>query len=429
MKKLILTALIILASCAMLSAGGTKENMEKVTVWHSSQGTALTTFEEIVETFNETIGKEKGIEIEAVYQGKANDVLTKVNAALGTQTLPDIAMMDATAALDMNNTDEIVTLEELGIDTSSILPVALASFTSERGMIALPFNASALLFYYNKTLYDEKGLTAPSTIDDMTTSASVLGEKDGSGTLTLSAFSGIPTTYELTYFISQQNGGTYLVNNRNGHSAAATEVLFGKEGTYRAFLEKWQKLFQTGYCDALSSGVSDDFIAGRTASMLASSSNLTRILSSVGDSFEVGVGRVPLVNETSNGKAVVSGGALFSFTSSDAVKTVLEYLVSEDVQAEWSEDTGYVPVNTGTYTTETYSAFLKKNPLYRTALEYLLSSDENMVNVWLPSAYTIYYSFQKNVADVVNGTLTVDKAVEEMVRTVQDALDTYNRQN
>ncbi len=429
MKKLILSALIVLASCVMLTAGGTKENKEKVTVWHSSQGSALTTFEEIVDTFNETIGEEKGIVIEAVYQGKANDVLTKVNAALGTSTLPDIAMMDATAALDMNNTGAVVTLEELGIDTSSILPAALASYTSEKGTIALPFNASALLYYYNKTLYDEKGLSVPQTIDEMTASAAILGEKDRNGNLTVSAFSGIPTTYELTYFISQQRGGTYLVNNKNGHEGTATEVLFGAEGTYRAFLEKWNNLFATGYCDALSSGVSDDFIAGRTASMLASSSNLTRILSTVGDSFEVGVSRVPLVNETSNGKAVVSGGALFSFTKSEAVKTVLEYLITSDVQARWSEETGYVPVNTETCTSEAYSSFLEKNPLYRTALEYLLESDGSMVNVWLPSAYTIYYSFQKNVADVVNGNLGIDDAVSEMVKTVQDALDTYNRQN
>ena len=429
MKKLMSVLFIVLVSCTVLTAGGTKEDKQRVTVWHSSQGSALTSFEEIVETFNETIGREKGIVIEAVYQGKANDVLTKVNAAIGTSTLPDIAMMDATAALDMNNTGALVTLEELGIDTSSILPVALASYTSEKGTIALPFNASALLYYYNKTLYDEKGLSAPLTIDDMTLSASVLGEKDRNGSLTVSAFSGIPTTYELTYFISQQRGGTYLVNNKNGHEGTATEVLFGKEGTYRAFLEKWQALFSTGYCDALSSGVSDDFIAGRTASMLASSSNLTRILASVGSSFEVAVGRVPLANETSNGKAVVSGGALFSFTNTEAVKTVLEYLISTDVQAKWSEDTGYVPVNTETYTSETYSAFLEKNPLYRTALEYLLESDDSMVNVWLPSAYTIYYSFQKNVADVVNGALSIDNAVDEMVKTVQDALDTYNRQN
>ncbi len=429
MKRFLLSTMIAFVSCMLLTAGGAKEEKEKVTLWHSSQGSALTTFEEIVDTFNETIGEEKGIVIEAVYQGKANDVLTKVNAAQGTSTLPDIAMMDATAALDMNNTDSIVTIEKLGIDTSSILPVALASFTSEKGTIALPFNASALLYYYNKTLYDEKGLSSSLTIDDMTSSAPILGEKDAGGSLTVSAFSGIPTTYELTYFIAQQTGGTYLVNNRNGHDGTATEVLFGKEGTYRAFLEKWQKLFETGYCDALSSGVSDDFIAGRTAAMLASSSNLTRILSSVGDSFEVGVSRVPLVNETSNGKAVASGGALFAFTESEAVKTVLEYLVSPDVQAKWSEETGYVPVNMETYTSEAYSAFLSNNPLYRTALDYLVESDGSMVNVWLPSAYTIYYSFQKNVADVVNGTLAIDDAVTAMEKTVQDALDTYNRQN
>ncbi len=429
MKKLT-TIIALLSSVSFLFAGGAKESdTTRVTIWHSSQGTALAAFEEIVEEFNETVGKEKKIEIDAVYQGKANDVLTKVNASLGTGTLPDIAMMDATAALDMNHTEEIVTLEELGFDTSSILPVALASFTSEKGTIALPFNASALLYYYNKTLYDEKGVTAPTTIDEMKDIAPIIGEKDRNGNLTLSAFSGIPTTYELSYFISQQRGGTYLVNNKNGHMGAATEVLFENEGTYREFLEKWKALFDTGCCDALSSGVSDDFISGRTASMLASSSNLTKILSSVGDSFEVGVSTVPLVNGTSNGKAIVSGGALFSFTKSDEVKTVLEYLTSADVQAEWSEETGYVPVNTETYTNKDYTEFLEENPRYRTALEYLLASDNTMVNVWLPSAYTIYYSFQKNVLDAVSGSLTVDEAVKEMAETVQNALDVYNAQN
>ncbi len=162
--------------------------------------------------------------------------------------------------------------------------------------------------------------------------------------------------------------------------------------------------------------------------MLASSSNLTRILASVGDSFEVGVARVPLVNGTSNGKAIVSGGALFSFTSSDAVKTVLEYLSSASVQAYWSEKTGYVPVNTEAYTSEEYTEFLEENPLYRVALEYLGDSDGNAVNVWLPSAYTIYYSFQKNVSDAVNGK-DIDEVVSEMVKTVQNALDVYNAQN
>ncbi len=429
MKKLSAVLVFILLS-SLLFAGGSSEKSDvtTVTIWHSSQGTALSAFEEIVEGFNEGTGKEKGIRIDAVYQGKANDVLTKVNAALGTASLPDIAMMDATAALDMDHTGAVVTLEELGLDTSSILPAALASFTSEKGTIALPFNGSALLYYYNKTLFDEKGVAVPTTIDEMTAAAPLIAEKDENGNLTLAFFSGVPTTYELSYFISQQNGGTYLVNNRNGHDGGATEVLFGKEGTYRAFLEKWTELFSTLCCSSITSGVSDDFIAGRTAGMLASSSNLTRILASVGDSFEVGVARVPLVNGTSNGKAIVSGGALFSFTSSDAVKTVLEYLSSASVQAYWSEKTGYVPVNTEAYTSEEYTEFLEENPLYRVALEYLGDSDGNAVNVWLPSAYTIYYSFQKNVSDAVNGK-DIDEVVSEMVKTVQNALDVYNAQN
>lgn len=219
-----------------------------------------------------------------------------------------------------------------------------------------------------------------------------------------------------------------MVNKENGHKGTPDEVLFGKEGTYKAFLEKWKTLFDTGFASAVSSGVSDDFVSGRTLSMLASSSNLSRIISSVGSDFEVGVAPVPMVDEEATGGAIVSGGALFTFNNSSAVKTVLEYLSSPSVQAEWSEETGYVPVNMETYKDDDYIVFIKENPLYCVASDYLLSSSDRMVNVWLPSAYTIYYSFQKNVADVINGR-DIDEAVKEMETTVMDALETYSAQN
>ncbi|MBQ4500936.1 MAG: ABC transporter substrate-binding protein, partial [Spirochaetales bacterium] len=74
MRKLTLIFIIIaMAVAAPLFAAGGKENAEtaKVTIWHSAQGANATVFEEIAQTFNDTIGKEKGIEIEAIYQGKA----------------------------------------------------------------------------------------------------------------------------------------------------------------------------------------------------------------------------------------------------------------------------------------------------------------------------------------------------------------------
>ncbi len=428
MKKIKLFLILALLP-ALLAAGGTKEDgLKHVIIWHSSPAGVLNLFNEIIEEFNETAGKENGIEVEAIYQGKANDVLTKVNAAMDTDSLPDIAMMDATAALDMNRSPKTVTLEKLGMDTSSILPAALSSYTSERGTIALPFNASVLLYYYNRTEFDRNGVSVPDTIDEMTSSAPLLGKKDKEGNLTVSAFSGLPATYELSYFISQEDGATYLVNNRNGHMGGADRVLFGEEGTYRAFLEKWGALYATGFYNPVSHGVTDDFLAERCMSMLASSSNLSRILSSAGDSFEVGVAPVPLVGSCHARKAIVSGGALFTFTDSSEVKTVLEYLVSPAVQSRWSEGTGYLPVNTETYSEDEYIQFLDDNPAFRTALECLLTSDEDAVNVWLPSAYTIYYSFQKNIAEYLESG-QLDRAVNEMVKTVQDAIDTYRAQN
>ena len=424
MARKLFTVTIIILMAASLFAAGKAERTEKtvVTVWHSAQGSNAAAFEEIARTFNTTVGKEKNIEMEAIYQGKANDVLTKVNAATGTASLPDIAMMDATAATDMNHSPYLVTVDRLGIDTSDILACAISSYTSENGLLALPFNASALLFYYNRSVYDSLGLVPPRTLDDMAQVVAKSASEDRTG------FSGVPATFELSTFIGAQHGLSYMLNNRNGHDGAATEVLFGKEGTYRAFLEKWKAVYDTGAYNPISSGVTAEFTSARTASMLASSSNLASVINAVSGDFEVGVAKVPMVDEDATGGTVISGGALFSFTDSDAVKTVLEYLVSPDVQSVWSEATGYVPVNTKTYDTASYRTFLEKNPLYRVAIDSLLDSDAGLANVWVPSAYSIYYSFQANIVDVLNGK-DIDSAVDEMAGIVENAIRTYSSQN
>lgn len=422
MKKITLLVLILVLP-ALVFASATKEKaVNTVTIWHSAQGQNATVFEQITEEFNSTIGKDSGIQIEAIYQGKANDVLTKVNAASGTTELPDIAMMDATAATDMNHSSHLVTMDSLGIDTSDILGCAISSYTSERGLLALPFNASALLLYYNKTVYDSLGLEPPRTLDDFISIISL------TATTARTGFSGVPATFELSTFIGAQNGLSYMVDNRNGHDGGATKALFEEEGTYRAFLEKWKQLYETGAYNPISNGVTAEFTSGRTAAMLASSSNLASVISATDGAFEVGVAPVPMVNDRATGGTVISGGALFCFTQSEAVRTVLEYLVSAEVQAKWSEGTGYVPVSYKAIETSSYQSFLDNHPLYKVALDSLLDSNPGLANVWVPSAYSIYYSFQANIVDVLNGK-DIDAAVKEMAATVDAAIATYNSQN
>lgn len=422
-KRFLAIALVLMVAFSAFGAGS-NESKDKtvVTIWHSAQGSNTEVFEQLAETFNSTIGQQKDIEIEPIYQGKANDVLTKVNAATGTDSLPDIAMMDATAATDMNSSPYLVTVNKLGLDVSDILECAISSYTSENGLLAVPFNASALLYYYNKSLYDSLGLVPPRTLDDMANVVAKTASAERSG------FAGVPATFELSTFIGAQHGLSYMLNNRNGHDGAATEVLFGKEGTYKAFLEKWKKVYDTGAYNPISSGVTAEFTSGRCAAMLASSSNLASVINAASGEFEVGVAKVPIVNDDATGGTVISGGALFSFTESDAVRTVLEYLISADVQAIWSEGTGYVPVCKKAYETPSYKAFLEKNPLYKVASDSLMDSNAGLANVWVPSAYSVYYSFQANIADVLGGK-DIDTAVAEMVGIVESAISTYAAQN
>ena len=427
------TALLAAILCAsLLAAGGSTEQDEgTVIIWHSNSGAIGTAFDDIVERFNSTIGEEKGITIEAIYQGAANDVLTKVKAAAAadTSTLPDIAQLDATAALDMKNSDYLVLPAAIGADTSSVMPSALESLSSERGLLAVPFNASSLLFYYNKTLFDSLGLEPPETLDDFAAIAPLLGEKDSSGRITRYAFAGVPATYELGAFIGAQKGLSYMVDEENGHTGTPRKVLFGEEGTFRNFLEHWKNLYDTGYVNSITSGISTEFAAGRTASMLASSSNLSTVMNTVGGRFSVGTAFVPKTDEEATGGVNIGGGALFSFTSSEAVKTVLEYLISEDTQLEWAEKTGYMPVCTGLDDNPEYQAFLERNPQFRIAMEQTEASNPKVTGVWIPSAYQIYYSFQTEIRNVTENGKDIDAAVSDMERTVQKALDDYAAQN
>ncbi|MCR4676833.1 MAG: extracellular solute-binding protein [Sphaerochaetaceae bacterium] len=428
MKKLtvlLLTALV--AFSVFAGASAEKKETVEVEIWHSAQGTNSTVFDEIIDDFNSTVGKEKGIHVESIYQGKANDVLTKVKAASGTSSLPDIAMMDATAAVDMNTSRDLVTIDALGIDTSRILENGLSSYTSENGLLALPFNASALLYYYNKSLYDSLNIVPPGTIEEMAQAVAKTGKKDEKGNLVRAGFAGIPTTFELSTFIGAQKGLSFLLDNRNGHDGLATKVIFGEEGTYKAFLLEWKKVYDTGYYSTIGSGVTAEFTSGRCAAMLASSSNLASVINNA-EGFEVGVSAVPVVNSEATGGTVISGGALYAFSSSEAVKTVLEYLISPEVQAKWSEGTGYVPVNTDTYKTESYSKFLAENPLYRVASDALLNSNAKMTNVWVPSAYSVYYAFQTNIVNYLNGT-DIDATVSEMEEIINSAIKVYREQN
>ena len=442
MKKITVFIISLLLVSLSIYAAGSSENSDVIHLvwWHSNSGVLGEATDALVEEFNKTTGAETGIEVEAVYQGSANDTLTRVKTVAqtgNTDDLPDLVQLDATGVVDMSTYENIYYIDDLaaanGDDLSFMLDHALESMRYKGKVIGLPFNASTILFYYNKTLFDSLGYEAPHTLDELIEMAPSLIEKDAKGNISRYALANVPTTYELCAFIGMQNGLSYITDMKNGHEGTPTHTVFREEGTLKAFLEKWRELYQTGGLYNLTSGVSAEFAAGRTACMLASTSSLTSVLEAVGNRFELGVAPLPMVNEDATGGVNLGGGALFTFQKDSereiAVWTFMKFLTSAQAQLYWHIETGYLPVNRYTYEMDEYNAHCEENPLFRVASDQLLASNPEVVGLWIPNAYQVYYSFQSNIRSMLEENLSIDETVSRMADEIDGYLDDFNEQN
>ncbi|HKM05530.1 MAG TPA: extracellular solute-binding protein, partial [Sphaerochaeta sp.] len=239
MKKTIFIALVLtgIFSFSLFAQAKTEkpsaEQPKTIIWWHYNSGLAGKATDAIVEDFNNTVGKEQNIRVQAVYQGKASDVLTKLKAIFQSGTnngLPDLVQLDGSGVLDIRDNEYLISMEKLAnqdkFDLSAILDSARLSVAYKDEMIAMPFNSSTIMLYYNKSAFDEVGILGPPrTLDELAQVATKLKKTDTKGKVVRYGFANVPTTYELIVWLGQQNGVSYLTDKENGHTGIPTKVL------------------------------------------------------------------------------------------------------------------------------------------------------------------------------------------------------------
>ena len=119
-KKLVVWLTGIAMMTGILSGCG--ENAGKsadpvtLTVWTYYNGEQLDAFNALVDSFNETVGKEKGITVESSSQGSVNDLETNVMAAaeekVGADDMPSIFSAYADTAYKLDEMGKVVDLSD-----------------------------------------------------------------------------------------------------------------------------------------------------------------------------------------------------------------------------------------------------------------------------------------------------------------------------
>lgn len=428
-------ALILLFS---LCACRAEEKITHITFWHSMSDQAGVLMEQYIEAFNATIGKEKGIEVELVFQGSYADATAKMNSMLNTHqtdALPDVMQLDATGkvsyyASGLAYTIDAAQADDPAFDVSPLLKAAMGNWNYADVQLGLPFATSTTVLFYNKTLLDSVNMPAPETFQDIISLAAALPEKTAAGS-ELITYAAIPNTPTLANWLGQLD--SYLVNHKNGSEAAATALDCMENGALSLFLSEWKQMYDAGALKNTAAS-SDAFVAGQLALYTSSSSNVTALLNKIGGSFEMGVSFYPRVNAQASFGATVSGSCLVMFDKGDdarkaAARELLLYLTSAPIQADFAVGTGYIPANERAKEEEGYQALLQEYPQYRVGLEQLAVTPDGMRSVTVGPSTDFYYAIENCVSDMLTYGDDASAAAQMMAEELGGLLYQYNQAN
>lgn len=436
LKKSLVLLLAVALMLALLPAAMAEP--VSITFWHSMSDDAGVLTEQFVKDFNDTLGKEKGIKVEAVYQGKYSDATTKLNSLLSAKNvadLPDVMNLDATGKVTYFNSGHAYfvgdALKDHPEDSVIDIPgVMLKNWEFAGAQLGLPYAASTTIMFYNKTLLDQAGVAAPETFADIAALKGKLPEKTEDGN-ELTIYAALPNTPTLANWLGQL--GSFVVDNNNGAEGIATKLVCVENGALATFLTAWKDMFEAGALKN-AEGSSDVFVAGQQVLYTTSSSNIASLLNKIGDKFELGVAFYPKPTAEASFGATVSGSSVVMMDKGDEQKKaaaweLVKYLTSKEVQAQFAAGTGYTPVNQKSPETAAYQELLAKYPHYQVPFSQLQQTPVDMRSVTVGPSKDFYYAIQGSVAAMLDENWTVEETVTEMAQELNGLLDQYNKAN
>ena len=417
----------------------------RVEYWHTMTGANETAINAVVQKFNETVGKDKGITVECIFQGDdINEKLKTLYQAKDTANFPDCAMIANAGIPSIKDYEQVIPTEDMyasGKDVTvkkeDLLPNAARAASYQDRMIAMPFNASAILLYYNKDMFKEVGLdpeNPPATIADMADCITKLMQKDDKGQVTRYGLNVAVRRYQLANWIGMQGEYNFFGANEGGRTGMMSKVTFGEDGTLMNYLNEWDKVVKTGGYKEVEDNINEEFSMQLFGMAVMSSARIGKITSLVGDNFDWGTAYLPKVSADDKGGVAVGGSSTVMFDRGnpdvvDAAWIFTQYLTSPEAQYDFCSATGYIPVNNGTYDLDEMKTFLEENDKFAVACDELRNSNPNVQEPFDIINWEIDGIIRDNMELFGSGQQDIQTTHDNIVNDCNDKLSNYVRAN
>ncbi|MBI1954554.1 MAG: extracellular solute-binding protein [Proteobacteria bacterium] len=401
-------------------------------IWHGLDGELGKILEKLVEDYNQRFQQDPDfLPVHLECKGDYEQTLKALLSVLGTEQQPHachIYKFGAPVIVHMkgkNKKSAYISLPQVmqagGFsfkDDYFISSVSTYYKLHKRQLQSLPFNASTVILFYNKTAFDKAGLLPPQTWEDFPKIAAVLKAKGYPNILAAGCLHGHHLIQTGAYHnkpIATKGNGTEGLYTRLIVNSPFFQTHFKNLATW--YQKDWFSL-KSGP-DAEKAFAEEEFVL-----LTQNSNRLPNIEKAVNGKFEIGVAAFPYWKsiEESPQNTICSGGSFWTMAGFDlktykALAKFYHYLTSFDVQWKWHTQTCYIPVVRGVKEEAEAKGFYNKG-LYGTAAKIALESLSNKEpktysrDILLPHFPQIRSIIMEYLVKAIKGEMPVEEALQ-----------------
>jgi len=392
--------------------------------WHAMGGELGEKLNEIADEFNQSQGD---YVVNPTYKGDYTETMTAAIAAFRAGEQPHILQVFEVGTATMMAAEGAVypvyqLMEDAGepFDPEAFLPSVVGYYTTPEGeMLSMPFNSSTPVLYYNKTAFEKAGLDPeqpPKTWDELAEFAKK------------TQAAGYPCgfTTEWQSWVQIENMSAWhnqpLGTMANGFEGLGAELVFNQNDViprHIANMAEWQqsKIFDYG---GRKGDSKPKFYAQDCAMLFGSSAAYAGVVASAQD-FEFGIGMLPYYDDIDGApqNSIIGGASLWVLQGHDpeeyqGVARFFSYLSSPEVQADWHQFSGYLPITEAAHELTQEQGFYEKNPGTDVSIKQMTLNDPT------ENSKGLRFGSYVQIRDIINEEL---EAVWSGQKSAQEGLD------
>lgn len=428
-------------------------NPVNITVWHYYTGVSQSAFDELCKEFNDTVGKEEGINVQGSAKGTISDledaVIASSNKEVGADELPNIFSTYADVAYAIKDQTDFVDLKQYF--TENELNTYVDSFidegyiTDSEHLYLFSIAKSTELFMLNKTFFEPFAQECNVSLDDLKTIEGVVDVSEKYYAWTDAKTPDIPNDGKAfygrdsmsNYFLvgmKQLGQDLYTVDNNKA-------TLHLDKDKLRKLWDNYYVPYAKGYFDASGKFRSDDVKTGDLLCYTGSSVSAPYFP----DNVEVNGTSTPIdyvimdapVFQDGNNATIQQGAGMVVTKSTPeeeyASCVFLKWFTETENNLRFTSESAYLPVKKDAFNIDTFEKAISENNLEvsqktKDVVEHIMNNGS-----LLNDGYTLkHFSASNDIRKILDNNLQTKadkdkKAIQKEISEGNNREDVLNK--